>query len=839
VTPFVLILWLQAQNPPVAVPVPASADAQKRVELNLLGQADAGAGESRRNENVQFNLVDNNVLKELNVRLGVSATIVDVFRPDRSYFGAEYGQAPVAPIHVAAAKAANTLHGQAYWNHLNSVTSARTFFQVGGVKPAHENDYGFSVSRAAWRGAFVQVDASQQRLRGNVNGNVLVPRLDERTPLAVDPATRAIVERWLQSYPAELPNRTDVNPRALNTNAPQRINNSNAGLRLDQAVRSRDRVMLQYNWITQAVDAFQLVPGQNPDTDTRSHRARATWNRAWTAARVMDVSAAFDRVGSYLRPEPNAVGPMVSTGGLETLGPAGEIPLRRAMNTFKYAAQLRDRRGAHELSWGGSAWRRQVNGYETDAHRGFWSFANDFGRDSITNLRLGEPTQHILAIGDVNRGFRNNEYALYAGDTWKRSANLTLNFGLRWQGTSAPSEVNNRSVLGYGGDYNNVAPSVGAAYRLPSRWGVLRASGGVHYGEIFPATFQQVRFSPPGSIKLVVVRPTLFEPLNESARGNFYLLDPELATPYEYQYNAAWQVPLGRGASLQLGYVGSRAHKLLMMWYLNRARPSATLAQTTATINDRRPDPRFAETRWAFNGSRGFYDAARVSLVLPAWRGLAMDASYWFSKSMDLGASYTNTAQGPDSRLSRNQSEFEQQSDMRGRSDFDQPHAFLWRGSYTRRQWTLSLVTLLKQGTPFTVVSGSDAPGYGNVDGNGGDRPHVADVSVLGRTIGHPDTSRALLPRSAFVYMEPTDVRGNLGRNTFRKGAIRNVNASVARAFAWNGSKRITLRAESVNLLNTPQFAGPGVELANGNFGQITNTLNEGRTFRASLQFAW
>ena len=33
-----------------------------------------------------------------------------------------------------------------------------------------------------------------------------------------------------------------------------------------------------------------------------------------------------------------------------------------------------------------------------------------------------------------------------------------------------------------------------------------------------------------------------------------------------------------------------------------------------------------------------------------------------------------------------------------------------------------------------------------------------------------------------------------------------------AYSFRWNGSKRVTLRAESVNLFNTPQFADPGLE---------------------------
>jgi hypothetical protein len=302
---------------------------------------------------------------------------------------------------------------------------------------------------------------------------------------------------------------------------------------------------------------------------------------------------------------------------------------------------------------------------------------------------------------------------------------------------------------------------------------------------------------------------------------------------------------------LQLAYVGSRSHKLLIMWYRNRGQVVPGIPQTSATLNERRPDPRFAEKRWVLNGPDGYFDAARVSLSVPRWRGLSLDASYWFSKALDLGASYTNTAYDVDTRQSRSQSEGLTQQDMKGPSNFDQPHAFLCRVSFDipRRVvgnvesivggWNLSAVVLLKSGTPFTVVSGSDGPGYGNVDGNGNDRPNLLNPSVLGRTVGDPDTSRSLLPRSAFGFIQPTDERGTLGKGTFRKGGIRNVNAALARSWRLRTPVQLTFRAESINLLNTPQFAEPGVELVNGNFGQITNTLNDGRTFRFTFQLGW
>ena len=681
----------------------------KRVELNLLGQTDAAAGESRRNENIQFNLVDNNALKELNVRLGTTATIVTEFRPERNYFGAEFGNSAGRPVARRRARGPARLP----WPPVRiapeqRLRRARVLPGRPDVKPARENDYGFRAGFRLWRGAHFAAEASQQKLRGSVNGNVLVPQPDERTPLATDPAVRALIARWLAAYPAELPNRLDVNPRALNTNAPQTINNNNGQARLDQQIGARDRVTLQHQFTSQHVLAFQLVAGQNPNTDTKSHRSRATWSRAWSAATATDLSLGFDRLGSLLQPEKNAIGPMVSISGLATLGPQGSIPIDRAINLFRAAGGFRRTQGRHAWSAGFAVLRRQMNGSETDAHRGYFSFANDFGHDGITNLRLGLPSQHIVSIGNVQRGFRNWDAQLYAGDAWRATANLTLQVGLRYQPVTRPTEVNDLNTIPYGSDWNNLAPQFGLAYRAPPGWGTVRAAYGLHYGEIFPVTFQQVRFSPPGSVKIVVFTPSLIDPLggltqggnSPEARGNLYLLDPQLATPYSHQYNFSWEPAWSGRWRLQLGYVGSRSHKLLIMWYNNRAHPVAGIAQTTATLNLRRPDPRYAEIRWVLNGSRGYFDAARAALVMPRWRGLSVDAAYWFSKALDLGSSYTNTAYDADSRLSRSQSECETHRDMKGRSAFDQKHAFLVRGSYSlppRRLWggwTVSAVAL-------------------------------------------------------------------------------------------------------------------------------------------------
>jgi hypothetical protein len=42
---------------------PADTPSQQRLQLNLLGQTDTEGGESRRNENVQLNLIDRNAMR--------------------------------------------------------------------------------------------------------------------------------------------------------------------------------------------------------------------------------------------------------------------------------------------------------------------------------------------------------------------------------------------------------------------------------------------------------------------------------------------------------------------------------------------------------------------------------------------------------------------------------------------------------------------------------------------------------------------------------------------------------------------------------------------------------
>ena len=859
---FLLFLALGDDKKAEEAPAPKqSADAatqpsdEKKPEPaadTLLGKTNTQSGEARRNENIFINALDNNIQKELNIRTGVTATIIPEFNSATRYYGAEYGIAANGPLHVSAGRNSKDPHGQIYWTHGNSVFSARSFFQAGAVKPARDNLFGARFATGLWKNAFATMEASESLAGGYVNGNILVPLASERTCLNPDPRVCAVINRWFKAWPAEAPNRPDIDPRALNTNAPQSINTSTTAARLDQLFGTKHRLTMRHSWLNQTVDAFQLVAGQNPDTTTKSHDARATFSSTLSPRALLDLTVGFTRARSLLVPEPNAVGPQVQIGtSLEKLGPGSAVPLDRVQNRYRLAARLNRQDGKHSWSAGYEMARLQFNGSEVSSNRGNYYFRANFGRDAITNFRLGDVDRYSFGVGGTVRGFRRWEQHAFAQDVWRVGPQLTISYGIRYQPSQGIHEVNHLTEIPFHCDCNNLAPNFGFAWRAPSNLGVIRGAYSLQYGEVFPATLQQTRWDPPLFQKVDAHDADFLDPLRNTvlgpgARAIVFDVPSDLKTPYSHQYNFSWDLPLpNKAGNLQLGYVGSRTWKLFYMIYQNRAVPVAGIAQTTTTINDRRPDKRYFDYRAITNGARAYFDAGRVTYALPTWRGMAFDSSYWWSKTIDTGATYLGLAAGDDALQGQAQVANNVTADLRGPSAFDQRHSFLTRLAYTTGKHAgagilanlrANAIFVAKTGSPFTVFTGSDGAGFGNVDSVSGDRPNILDPSILGRAIKHPDESRALLPRLAFGLINPTDLRGNLGMNTFRRGGIRNLNASMERRFSLARERGLSLRAESINLLNTPQFADPVNDLSNPAFGMITNTLNDGRTFKFTLR---
>lgn len=796
-----------------------------------------------RNENVAVYLLDTNAAKESAIRAGNQVALVTEAPVESNYFAAEQGRPTTGGFSFGTPSRLSGWHADLYHRHQNSVLNARTFFQVGLVQPGRQNAYGGRATGSLGKAGYLTANLGQRKVRGMVNGNVLVPLLSERSSSSPDPEVRAVINRFFAAYPAIAPNRTDFDIRALNTNAPQRIDETDFNLRYDTALRSKNRLGVFYASNHQNIDAFQLVAGQNPDTDLKNHTARASLSRG-----NLQLTAQFQRSISLLVPEPNAVGVRVRFGfQIEELGPDSSFPVDRAQNTFRYGFGYTKSLagGRHQLYAGGDYQRLQLNGIEATNIRGYLQFQNNFGRTSIENFRLGLPSVYEVVLGDMARGFRQSAGTLYLADRIKLRPDLQLYIGLRYSPEGSPYEVSGRGDIPFPCDCNNFAPRASLAWRFRNNW-TARSMYSVSFSPVPPVTYQQVRSNIPYARYLTINNPDLLHPLRD-LETNFALgqsaltvLPSHLRTPYAHLYSLVFERQTQSGGMVRFGYTGSRSMKLLTGVVLNRAIPQAGIPYTTATINDRRPDPSVGEMRSVQNNGIAYYDGAQVSYDFPYRKGLNANVSYTFGKAIDTGVDYTATAANRDMLNGRAQYQYDQIGDRKGLSNFDATHtvALRWLYDLPWQGLQVSGVSSFRTGTPFTLYIGSDAPGFGNVDGSGGDRPNLLDPSILGKTISHPDTAPLILSRDKFSYLVPAAQRGNLGRNVMRKARIANWNLALQKTWRPRFPREtiLQLRGEAYNGFNTPQFDEPQRNLSSPAFGKITNTLNDGRVFQLGLR---
>lgn len=818
-------------------------------------------GAALRNENVFASRLDLDAQKADNTRMGGSYVIVARPVVESTFYGSEYGRAQgELSVLGRPSNPADAWHGEFFESLQNSVFNARTYFQAGPVLPSRLNEYGarFSGRLPSW--GYLSGNFGQTKNRGMVNGNALVPLPTERTPLTTDPAERAIVTRYLAAYPLAVPNRPDIDPRALNTNAPQNIDGINGTLRLDGSAGPRGMLSLSHTVNRQNIDAFKFVAGQYPDTSIHSQRSRATYRLTMSDATEVSLGASYTRLRSDLHPEPNAVGPRVwLNNAIEGLGPQSQYPLNRAENTFRYGAvgyhQMPGRK--HRLTFGGDLYRYQMNGLEQNSIRGEYTFSNNFGRTAIDNLLYGAPTSYVIRLGNHYRGFRNWTTDVFFGDQWTVTRRLQIYGGLHHSLTTVPAEVNQLNTLPYKSDWNNVSPRFSFAFLAPKDW-VARGSYAVSFGQIFPVTYSQIRYNAPGVLTISVNNPGLVDPLAgidlgaAAVRTSLTRFSPDLTTPYSHQYNFTLEHAFGP-MTFSLGYLGSRSFKMINNANTNRAAMVPGMELNTRTINDRRPDSRYYGVTEILNAGIAYLDAAQVAWRVRPVRGMTGGGLYTWGKALDQGSMYNSTAANND-LFNQSPTEGSLLQDQKGLSQFDSPHSLSIYGTQTlpgfgkssralswiAGNWQVSGVIMLKSGTPFTVNSGSDAPGFGNVDGTGGDRPNIVNTGILGTTVGDPDTSLQILNPAFFRPIPIGEAAGNLGRNTFRRGSIFNLNASVAREWKWGSGRTYLLRfqADAYNLTNHPQFDQPQTQLTSPSFGKITNTLNNGRILQFGLRLS-
>ena len=595
--------------------------------------------------------------------------------------------------------------------------------------------------------------------------------------------------------------------------------------------------------------------------------------------------------------------PRVTLQGYWPLGQGANTPREQEIWDVQASGRLSWIRQKHTLRMGFDTSRAIYDQPQWNNVRGSFRFGRRFTRHTVGDLLLGRLQNVNRRVQTTFNEMRAFGFGMFINDDWKVSPDLTLNLGLRYEVEMPPYDLNDRMSNYHPGlnkvvlasdrslsgledllegqgladrtvlapdvgmtrhlidpDYNNFSPRVGFAWRpFGNNRNVLRGGYGVFYqgyllgpvrnqlAGVFPFTFQEV-YNSGGNSR--IPPPTLQNPFpegRESVRGggiqNVNGFDPDPPTAYLQSWNFTIERDLGGGQALEVGYVGSKGSHLQRRYDYNQPIRDLALAveASNGNLTFPRPIDGFNAINYTSFGSNSTYHALQASLRRRSRSGLFYRINYTFGKSIDDASSaIDNFSTGGAGALDTRNLRLD-----RGRSNFDQRHAFTVAGRYElpvgngRRflrnmrgvsqavlgGWQLSSTTIAYSGQPLTVRAA-------NVDINAGEsvRPNRVghgylpsdaypglkgvdfpwfDLSAFERVpcIGTENRNGIECIESAYGF-EPFQV-GNSGRNIIDAPARVNMNVSLQKNFRFEGQRRLQVRMDAFNALNITQLAGP------------------------------
>jgi hypothetical protein len=552
-------------------------------------------------------------------------------------------------------------------------------------------------------------------------------------------------------------------------------------------------------------------------------------------------------------------------------------------------------KGKHILKFGGRMYRRNILFTDARSHNGVYNYTG------VMTQRPASPAGTGNAFADWMLGYpanatRSNPATWWGGygtywhgfvqDDLRVSNTLTLNLGLRYEYTPWLTGYRNQAAafdptrarpiivssktdridlqaqpladVGYAlfgdliqtssqagiplnitnTDARQIAPRLGAAWRPFGDRTVIRGGYGMFYEA--EGTSGRLNFNfLPFSLSETVNATTNVVPTR--TLGNYFLNVPFGAsvgtigwTPlpldarmgYDQRWNVGVQQALFERMSVELNYVGTKGSNQQQAEPINIPDPGP------GNIQARRPYPRFGNVSIHSQALSTEYHALQAKLQKRVSGGVWYLASYTFSKSRttapapEIGGNFTYDT---------------------GPSSFDIPHLLavsfgseLPFGSGKRflggagglanalvGGWQAQGIINFRSGLAFTPTISRDVANTGV----GSQRPNR-----IGSGEAQNPTLDAWFDKSAFV--EPAQFTyGTSGRNILRGDHQWNVDASLFKKFAVNGSSTIEFRAEAFNLLNSVYFSLPNTAIDTAAGGRVTSTSNRSRQLQFGLKY--
>lgn len=776
----------------------------------------------------------------------VSMEAVQEIRVHTNLYSAEIGRSSSGAVNVVTKSGSNQFHFGLFEYLRNSALNANSATANAARlerAPLRLNQFGANASGPLLRNKtffWIGYEGVRQR-RGRPATYTVLSDLG-RSRIA-DATVRDFVETWVP--------RANQTPTAANPNLALLIRNENirvredlGTLRIDHQLSQSNSMFFRYNLLDALVDEPALYsPGSNTQNRSRQQIFTVSDTHTFSPSIVNEFQIGFNRF----------VTPSLLAGPQTTLSVSGAFGAGGGSDLFlNTAGHLTDslfvQKGKHAVKLGFEFRRIKAGRVRLGSQ--------NFVFNSVNDLFINRPQRLDVAIGFGGPSALGGNVSGFLQDDWKITPRLTLNLGLRYDYFQPPSEVTGRawnittpifpiSQLQFTGqgqalmnrDLNNFGPRFGFAYSPEPRT-VIR--GG--YGVFFAPQQASAAVTMAGNGSFPVVAPNEVDfayiqaPVSLTRTDvnlsfpttqygtRFPLLSPSFWDPnYKESYAQQWNLTIERevlkDTVARAAYVGSKNTAVQASLRYNLPRPLQ---------GNTREDPRFTNIVYFAPLSSGNYHAMQLSLNRRLSRGLAVDANYTWSHSIDNFAAFFGLNAG----ASPVQNNFDLNAE-RGESEFDIRHSFKTSFVYelpptspnrfvavVTGGWVVSGIVTAQTGAPYSVLTGGSV-------GDGLNSQRANADSAMGLLTS---TERALnaqiLNRAAFAIPTQIDPAtgyrlGNLSKSALVGPPNVSWDIGVHRNFKITEQANLQFRAEFFNAFNQVNYNQPVSTLNNPNFGRI------------------
>ena len=308
---------------------------------------------------------------------------------------------------------------------------------------------------------------------------------------------------------------------------PRKLRDDKGGVRLDQNTRWGTFFVYYFNDDYFLDDPYpnggSTVPGFAASNAGRSQLVNLGNTKNFGSYSVNEVRFSYVRAATHFFVPEGGLGHTLAslgftpgwnatTGGISPIAPALEgvpyttfnhfslgvpqVTTKQFNNSFQWIDNFSKVIGRHTLKFGGQFHYDQINERNLAAENGQYAFTGTETGIDFADFLIGATdslTQASPQILDSRAGY----YALYAQDSWRVTANLVLNYGLRWEASTPWYDTQNKIETIKPGVQSVVFPGAPTGWVVPGDPGIPRTLAPTKWDAFSPRL--GIAYSPSAS----------------------------------------------------------------------------------------------------------------------------------------------------------------------------------------------------------------------------------------------------------------------------------------------------------------------------------------------------